>query len=179
MKSFIICVPHKKLSILSRVGVTYKTGFWIGYIAPYIFRNRDYRRYSTIADLHTLQFIVTHALGFSVFTSRILATNLSQSHCNFSSHTKSSRHSLIPFLPFLFNDLRLPFPELDPLLFRLLFCTPFSLLTLLSYDSSARTPRKTPSSFVENACSLDRYLAMDVLLLSAYASCECVYQPVA
>jgi hypothetical protein len=32
--------------------------------------------YSAIADLYTLQFTVTHALGFSVFTSRILATDL-------------------------------------------------------------------------------------------------------
>jgi hypothetical protein len=31
--------------------------------------------YSAIADLRTLQFTVTHALGFSVFTSRILATD--------------------------------------------------------------------------------------------------------
>jgi hypothetical protein len=29
-----------------------------------------------IADLHTLEFTVTHALEFSVFTSRILATDL-------------------------------------------------------------------------------------------------------
>jgi hypothetical protein len=35
----------------------------------------NYRQSSPIADLHTLQFIVTHALGFSVFTSRILATD--------------------------------------------------------------------------------------------------------
>jgi hypothetical protein len=32
--------------------------------------------YSAVADLHSLQFIVAHALGFSVFTSRILATDL-------------------------------------------------------------------------------------------------------
>jgi hypothetical protein len=32
--------------------------------------------YSAIADLHTLQFTVTHALGFSFFTSRILAMDL-------------------------------------------------------------------------------------------------------
>jgi hypothetical protein len=44
---------------------TYKTSFGA----------RDYRQYSAIADLHTLQFAVTHALGFSVFTSRILATD--------------------------------------------------------------------------------------------------------
>jgi hypothetical protein len=31
--------------------------------------------YSAIAYLHTLQFTFTHALGFSVFTSRILATD--------------------------------------------------------------------------------------------------------
>jgi hypothetical protein len=48
----------------------------IGLIAPYRFTTRDYRQYSNIADLHTLQFTVTHALWFSVFTSRILATNL-------------------------------------------------------------------------------------------------------
>jgi hypothetical protein len=32
--------------------------------------------YSAIADLHTLQFTVTHALKFSVFTSHILATDI-------------------------------------------------------------------------------------------------------
>jgi hypothetical protein len=32
--------------------------------------------YSAIADVHTLQFTVTHALGFSVFTSPVLATDL-------------------------------------------------------------------------------------------------------
>jgi hypothetical protein len=32
--------------------------------------------YSAIADLHTLQFNVTHALGFSVFARRLLATDL-------------------------------------------------------------------------------------------------------
>jgi hypothetical protein len=32
--------------------------------------------YSAITDLHTLLFTLTHALGFSVFTSRILATDL-------------------------------------------------------------------------------------------------------
>jgi hypothetical protein len=32
--------------------------------------------YSTVAELQTLQFTDTHALGFSVFTSRILAADL-------------------------------------------------------------------------------------------------------
>jgi hypothetical protein len=36
----------------------------------------SYNQYSAIADLHTSQFTVAHALGFSVSTSRILATNL-------------------------------------------------------------------------------------------------------
>jgi hypothetical protein len=35
--------------------------------------------YSSISDLHTSQFTVTHALRFSVFTSRILATDASVS----------------------------------------------------------------------------------------------------
>jgi hypothetical protein len=48
----------------------------IGFIALYTFTTQDYRQYRAIADLHTLQFTVTHALGFSVFTSLILETDL-------------------------------------------------------------------------------------------------------
>jgi hypothetical protein len=59
--------------------------------------------YSPIADLHTLQFNVTHPFGLSDFTSRILATYLSQSHCNFKSHVECSFHTLIPFLPLFCN----------------------------------------------------------------------------
>jgi hypothetical protein len=70
--------------------------------------------HSAIAILHTSQFTVAHALGFSVFTSRIPATDLSQPHCNFKSHMKYSWYGLIPFLSFLLNHLRLPSPELDP-----------------------------------------------------------------
>jgi hypothetical protein len=33
-------------------------------------------KYSAIADLHTFQFTVAQALGFSVFASRLLATDL-------------------------------------------------------------------------------------------------------
>jgi hypothetical protein len=46
---------------------------WI--YSHFIHRTRHYRQYSAIADLHTLRFTVTHALGFSVFTGRILATD--------------------------------------------------------------------------------------------------------
>jgi hypothetical protein len=53
--------------------------------------------------LHTFQFTVAHTLGFSVFTSCILAMDFSQSHCHFKSHMKSSFHSLIPFLPLSCN----------------------------------------------------------------------------
>jgi hypothetical protein len=122
----------------------------------YIHTVRYNRQYSTITILHTFQFTVTHALGFSVLTSRILATDLSQSPCHFNAHMKSSWHNLIPFLPVLLNHLQLLSPELDPVLFRLLFCTPPHLLTVPSYNSSARTQRKTPSSVVKNACLLVR-----------------------
>jgi hypothetical protein len=97
--------------------VTYKTGFslddWI-YCSLYIYTFRDYRqlqryRYST-------HFQFTHALGFSVFTCRILATDLAQSHLHFNSHRKCSWHSIIAVLPFLLNHLRLPSTELDPIL---------------------------------------------------------------
>jgi hypothetical protein len=74
----------------------------IEFITPYI-QYSNYRQYSAIAILHTLQFTVTHALGFSVFTSRILVTDLSQSHWHFNLHMKPSFHSLILFLPLFCN----------------------------------------------------------------------------
>jgi hypothetical protein len=154
----------------------------IGFVAPYTFTQFGTTcNYSAIAILYSFQLTVAHALGFSVLTSRILATDLSQSHCNLKSHVKSSCHSLIPSLPFLLNQLRLPSPELDPILdyCSVLHCTPSRLLTVPSYNSSARTPQKTPSTIISNACLLVRYLATDDLLLSAYASQTCVYRPVA
>jgi hypothetical protein len=71
----------------------------IGFINDlYIHTVRNYRQYSAIAHLHSLQFTVTHALRFSVFSSRILATDLNTVVIPIS-HMKSSFHSLIPFLP--------------------------------------------------------------------------------
>jgi hypothetical protein len=83
--------------------VTYKTGFWIGWL--HLIRSQLGTRgnYSAISVLHILQFTVPHALWFSVFTSRLLATDLSQSHCNFKLHMKSSLHRLVPSL-LLFCD---------------------------------------------------------------------------
>jgi hypothetical protein len=104
--------------VLSRVRATYKMGFGLDdqiYCTLYIHTTRDYRQYSAIAILHTLQFIVAHALGFSVFTSRILATDLSQSHRHFNSHMTSCFHCLIPFLPLFCNC---PFRRLDSVQFQ-------------------------------------------------------------
>jgi hypothetical protein len=74
-------------------------------------------------------------------------------------------------MPFLLNHLQLLIPELEPILFRLLFRTPCyfvcttTVLPNTSYNYFARIPRKTPSSIVQNASLLVRYLAVDVLLL--------------
>jgi hypothetical protein len=69
---------------------------------------------SAFADLHNLQFTVTHALGFLVFTSCILATDFQQSHFHFKQHMKSPFQSLIPYLPLFCNC---PFRRFDSLLF--------------------------------------------------------------
>jgi hypothetical protein len=74
--------PHgHSRSILSRVGgcfMTYRLVFdWmIGFIVILFAQLGITGNYSATADLRPLQFTVTHALGFSVFTSRILATDL-------------------------------------------------------------------------------------------------------
>jgi hypothetical protein len=155
-------------------------GVWIGeYICRHLIHIiLDYRQYSAISELHILQFTVTHAIGSPVFSSRILATDLSQSHCNFKSHVKSFCHSLITFFPFL----QLPIPKTRLSSSRLLSTTvvksvPSSDCAL--YKPSARTPRKTQFSIVNDACLRVRYLAMDVLLLHTYASRECVHRVVA
>jgi hypothetical protein len=90
--------------ILSRVLVTID-GVWIGeYVYWYLIHSLcNYRQLQHYRYFHTLQFTVTQALRFTVFTSRILATDLEQSHCNFKSHMNSSFHRLIPFLPLYCN----------------------------------------------------------------------------
>jgi hypothetical protein len=114
----------------------------IEFIAPYTFTQFGFTgNYSAVAILHTLQFTVAHALRFSVSTSRLLATDLSQCRCNFKSHMKSAWQRLIPFLPFL---------------------------TVSFYNTSARTTEK-PACIVDEACLLHRCLAIDVLF-RAFAS---------
>jgi hypothetical protein len=106
----------------------------IGFIAPYTFTLETTSNYSAIADLHTLQFTIAHTLGLSVFTSHILATNLPQSHCHFTSHMNSSFHNLVPFMPLL---CKCQFQRLD--YSQLLFSTtPSNILC-----PSAWTLRKT------------------------------------
>jgi hypothetical protein len=81
----------------------YKAGFglddWIYWHRVHTTEN--YRQCSAIADLHNLQFTVTHTLGFSVLTSRILATDLLQSRCYFESRMKppNSIRAIILQLP--------------------------------------------------------------------------------
>jgi hypothetical protein len=48
--------------------------------------------YSTVTKLHTLQFTVTHTLGFSVFTSHILATDFQ--HSSYKSHWNCRIHEV-------------------------------------------------------------------------------------
>jgi hypothetical protein len=135
---------------------------------------RNYRKLQLYPYSMHLQFAVTHALGFSVFTSRILATDLSLTVT--SNNMWSSCHSLIPFVPFL------QLPSLKTRLFysRIKLHTPFySAFLLLSCRTLliitfARTPRKTPSSIIKNAYLLGLYLAMDVLLLSAFVAGMCL-----
>jgi hypothetical protein len=60
----------------------------------------NYSSHSAIADLHNLQFAVGHALGFSVSTSRLLATDLN-------TETSTSSHHDV-FLLFRLQSLCTP-----------------------------------------------------------------------
>jgi hypothetical protein len=123
---------------------------------------RDYSKYNATDDLHALQFTVKHALGFSLFTSRILATDLSQSHFNFKSHMKYSCQSLISFFSINF-DCHFQNPTH--------FLITSSNDLLYPFITLRQGPlRKHSLSIVEKACLLIRCLGMDILLLRAYAS---------
>jgi hypothetical protein len=52
----------------------------IGFIGTSVTISPNYNQYSAIADLHTFQFTVTYAIGFWVFTSRLLVAELKQPH---------------------------------------------------------------------------------------------------
>jgi hypothetical protein len=64
-----------------------------GFIGTSVTSSLNHTYYSAIADLHNFQFTVAHALGFSVSTSRLLATDLNE-------ETSTSNHYEV-FLPFL------------------------------------------------------------------------------
>jgi hypothetical protein len=162
--------------ILSRVLVTYTTGFRLDDCIDCILHTvlGTTGNYSTMAILHTLLLTATQALQFSAFTSRILTTDLSQSHCNFKSHMKSSWHSLIHFLPLLQFPIRKTRLDYS----RLPFYTPSCLLTVPFYNQSARTSRKTPFPIVNKGRLQLRCLATNVLLLRALVLPECVCRPV-
>jgi hypothetical protein len=66
----------------------------IGFIDTSVTVSLNYNQYSAIADLNPFQFTVAHALGFSVSTSRLLATDLN-------TETITANHYEV-FLPFLF-----------------------------------------------------------------------------
>jgi hypothetical protein len=131
-------------------------------------------QYSAIAILHTSEFTTAHSLGFLVFTSRILATGLSQSHCNFN-HT----WSLLFTAEFLSCHHSAAANSEDStrllstaVLYSVLLCFCYSC-PAEHFLRLARTPRKTPHSLVKNSCLLIRYLVMNVLLLfraSAFAA---------
>jgi hypothetical protein len=80
---FPICKGWTSLNwprILSRVGCAQRK--WrvlvrmIGFNSTLVTTSLNYSQYSDIADLHTLHFTVARTLGFSVSTSRLLATDL-------------------------------------------------------------------------------------------------------
>jgi hypothetical protein len=157
----------------------------IGFIALYTLTNRNYRqlqryRYSTHFSVHR------YTLGFSVFTSRILATDLSQSHCHFKSHMKSSCHSLTHFLPFCscqFRRLDSFQFLLDYLISKVLSSTPASTPPQATFSTPLQTlgtdHTENTVFYCRKMCLLIRCLAMGVLLSRARVLRECVYRHVA
>jgi hypothetical protein len=114
----------------------------IGFIGTSVTSSLNHTYYSAIADLHTFQFTVAHALGFSVFTSHLLATDLN-------TETSTSNHYEV-FLSFLVQSpwnlgTQLKTPSATHSSSLLLACLLLPLTTthclgiLLTYIDAART----------------------------------------
>jgi hypothetical protein len=114
----------------------------IGFSGTSVTSSLNHTYYSAIADLHNLKLTVAHTLGLSVFTSRLLATDLN-------TETSTSTHYEV-FLPFLVQSTWNLGTQLKTL--------PDCLLSYSrpSYNSSARTPQQTPVT-CQTASSLVRY----------------------
>jgi hypothetical protein len=157
-------------------------GFWIGWLdllASWCTQFSEIQAINSAnPDLHTLQFTVKHALCFTVFTRRILATDSWQSHCHFKSHMKSSSHRLNPFLPLFCNC---QFWRLDSVQF---LCSPSSypgklasrnstqfFSTELFFITTLHEPRRKHShSIAGKACLQRRCIITEVTrLLLAYS----------
>jgi hypothetical protein len=77
LRTFPSCFEKIYFNIVT-CGVTIDGGLdlMVRFIEPLFKHLGATRNYSAIANLHILQFTVTHELGFSVISSRILATYL-------------------------------------------------------------------------------------------------------
>jgi hypothetical protein len=137
----------------------------IGFMSTSVTVSLNYSQYSAIADLHTFQCTVVHALGFSVFISCLLATDLN-------TETIASNHYEV-FLPFLIQSLWNLGTQLKTYLDSVLSTnlhnslrTCYILVPILSnapsfwirlfYKHSAQTPRKTQAVFLMTS---PRYIA--------------------
>jgi hypothetical protein len=129
----------------------------IGFIAPYILTQFGTTgNYSAIA---IFQFIFQHTLRFLVFTSRILATDLSQLHSNFNSHMKSSCHFCSCQFRRL-NSTTLDYCWILPATLLLLLLLPASELD--SLITTLHGPHGNTACIVDEAFLPRRYLAIDV-----------------
>jgi hypothetical protein len=153
----------------------------IGFIAPYRFtRFGTIGNYSSIVILHTFQFTAAHALGFSLFTSRILTTVC---NCNFKSHMESSCHNLIPFLG-LILQLTIPKTQLNsiPSPYRGRLASRSSILHFrLGYsahitqcDLLCSFINPLPFSIIKEACLQFCCLPIDAQLLNAFVARMCL-----
>jgi hypothetical protein len=81
----------------------------IGFTGTSVTISLNYNQYSATVILHTFQFTTAHALGFSISTSRLLATDL-----NKETITSNNFEAFLQFL--LQSPWTADFPELDPIL---------------------------------------------------------------
>jgi hypothetical protein len=125
----------------------------IGFISASVTSSLNHTYYSTIADLHTLQSTVAHALGFPVITSHLLATNLN-------TETNTSNHYEV----FLWSRFQSPWNLGTQLKLRRLPTPPaydcLQTTFVVPYKPSVRTYRKHVTWLLSTVVWVTAYAAV-------------------
>jgi hypothetical protein len=143
----------------NKMGSSWDDWIFTSWVTHSLLVTLTHRQYSAIADIHTFQFTVAHAIGFSPSTSRILATNFD------TQTTTVSNSKCYTYIRYSIHTLNLHRATNFPLL---LFTSLHFTLLHFTYNSHSQ-PRTLNSSLYWNLSFLAT--RSDLLQLRTFHRC--------